>query len=154
MIRIRVPGTLAYRDVVVRTVAAACNMASHRLVRDAGMLDLTTEFDAQVVSAFSEAFNNICLHAYGNGSGGGDVDIEIELTPDYLEMRLVDEGAAFDLNQVPPPDLDAMPEGGLGVFIIQSFIDEFSYDAGPPNVWVLRKYMPSASARATNSEAP
>ncbi len=137
---------MLYRDVVVRTVAAACRLVgdppddAHDIdVDDQDAFDLANRFDAEVVSAFSEVFNNICLHSYGNGRGVGEVEIEIETTEQSVSIRMVDDGEPFDISEVPSPDLDAMPEGGLGVFIIRSFVDEFEYNPGPPNEWILKK---------------
>jgi serine/threonine-protein kinase RsbW len=109
-------------------------------VQESEEFSLTERFDAEVLSAFSEVFNNICIHSYTNGLAGGEVQIEVDVGEDFVELRLRDNGAPFELADVPPPDLDSMPEGGLGVFIIRSFVDEFEYQPGPPNVWILRKY--------------
>ena len=49
-------------------------------------------------------------------------------------MRMLDYGNSFAFDDVPTPDLDALPESGLGIFIIKSFMDEVSYVAGAPNV--------------------
>lgn len=145
VIVLRVPGQLRHRDVAMRTVAAACRLvresdpASPASLRDASKLDLTNSFDAEVVSAFSEAFNNIAIHAYAGKSG--DIQIELEPTPDRMRIYLREYGRSFDPETVPEPKLDETPEGGLGMFIIHSFVDEFTYEPGQPNVWVLTKYV-------------
>ena len=145
MIRLRVPGLLQYRDVAVRTVAAAC-----KLVRNSGAavdlaestdtrrLNLSDEFDAGMVSAFSEVFNNIAKHAYAGGPHG-EVDIQMQPEPTGMLLRVEDQGVSFDISQVREPDLDTLPEQGLGIFIINSLVDEFTYEPGPPNVWTLKK---------------
>lgn len=149
MILLRVPGELRYRGLFVRTVAATCKLA-----RDGGSaegdqeeeLDLSDRFDAEMVSATSEVFNNITLHAYASG-GAGDVVLEAYVEPDYLVVRLKDFGRSLDRGSVDAPDLDALPEGGLGIFIVESFVDEFDYEPGQPNVWSLKKYLPTSSVR-------
>ncbi len=133
MIRLRVPGALEYRDLVVRCVAAAC-----KLVGAASAYRATREFDDQVVSAFSEAFNNAALHSY-RGGAVGDVEIEIEIGEDFITIRMLDYGQSFDIGEVPEPDLEALPESGLGIFIIKSFMDEVSYRAGAPNILSMTK---------------
>lgn len=149
MIRLRVPGQLNYRDVAIRMVAAACQLVREpnaarraRLERGnidrRGSLDLSNPFDAMVVSAFSEVFNNVVLHGYSEGQEG-DIEIDIEPAVDELVIRVRDVGRTFNIDEVPVPDLDALPEGGMGVFICRQLLDELDYQPGPPNVWTLRK---------------
>ena len=145
MIVLRVPGQLRHRDVALRTVAAACRLVREAdpqapaSPKDANKLDLTHSFDAEVVSAFSEAFNNIAIHAYAGKSG--DIQIELEPGPDRMRIYLREYGRSFDPSVVPEPKLDETPEGGLGMFIIHSFVDEFTYEPGQPNVWTMTKYV-------------
>ncbi len=136
---LRTPGALAYRDMAVRFVAAACKLA-----RDGARL-ADHDFDFSVLSAFGEAFNNVALHAYARD--GGDLDVEIDIEPDRLVIRLVDRGDGFDLAAVPAPDLAALPESGLGVFIMESCMDEVDYRRGPPNVLRMIKRFHGSSQR-------
>ena len=115
------------------------------------------EFDAQVVSAIGEAFNNIAIHGYGAGSIG-DVQIEIGPIPDGIELCMMDHGVTFDLSLAEPTrpssEPDQLPESGMGLFIIRSFMDTVAYRArtGPeqPNVLRLTKrYSPLVTDEAT-----
>ena len=54
MIRLEVPAELRYRAVVIRTVAAACKVAREQKVGENPELDLSNEFDAQMVSALQK----------------------------------------------------------------------------------------------------
>src|SRR5262245_333830 len=110
MVLVRIPGTLQYRDLAVRAVAAASKLV--------GTGDRT--FDDEVVSAFGEAFNNVAIHAYREHAG--EIEIEIDVGRDWLTIRLKDRGASFDADAVAEPDLDRLPESGLGLFIIRSFM--------------------------------
>ena len=145
MVRLEVPGELRFRNLVVRTVAAACRVARAGEAPEGEdpELDLSDEFDAQMVSALSEAFNNIVIHAYA-GREPGDVIIEADVEADVLHVKLMDYGSSLDPDTVQPPDLDALPEHGMGLFILQAFVDEFDYTAGSPNVWSLKKSLPRA----------
>ena len=129
MIRLTVPGTLEYRDVAMRVVTAAAKLVEAGPAAD--------EFDAQVVSAFGEAFNNIAIHGYSDTSG--EIEIEIDVQRDRIRLRILDRGKSFDPLEVPAPELDALPERGMGLFIIKSFVDEVTYTPGDPNVLVLEK---------------
>lgn len=127
MIRLKVPCSLQYRDLAMRTVAAACKIARPRRATDAGPSDL--EFDDQVVTSFGEAFTNVVKHGAA-GEPAPDVEIEIEAHPDRLTIRLMDYGKPFDLAAVPAPDLDRLPESGLGVHILKSWMDDVTYQRG------------------------
>jgi serine/threonine-protein kinase RsbW len=112
------------------------------------------EIDHEVVSAFSEAFNNVVIHAY-RGRPVREIEIEIELDEATLTIHVRDYGSSFDPSNVPDPDLDTMPEGGLGLYIIRSFMDDVRYHAGAPNVLTMTKHLTAHGAyasRATESE--
>jgi len=108
--------------------------------------ELADEFVMQVVSAFSEAFNNLALHGY-KGASLGRIDIAIyphgeDRRPDgavgELVLEITDTGEAFDPAQyLELPD--ELPERGMGLFIIRSFMDEIRYVKGPPHTLTLVK---------------
>jgi len=144
-IRLVVPGLLRYRAVAVRMVAEAARMVSGSRPRDeaddARSYDLRDPFDAAVVSAFGEIFNNVAVHAYDRKGGGS---IEIAITPSerdiWIEVR--DEGQPFALADVAPMadiDPDGLPERGMGIHIAKTMLDEMIYEPGPPNLWRLCK---------------
>ena len=45
-----------------------------------------------------------------------------------------------DLAEVALPDLATLPEGGMGLYMMHSFVDEVVYRAGSPNVLTLTKW--------------
>jgi serine/threonine-protein kinase RsbW len=55
----------------------------------------------------------------------------------------MDFGNRFDPAAQTLPDLDALPESNMGLFIVRSCVDEFSYVPGNPpkfpNVLTLKK---------------
>ena len=130
MIRLTLPCSLEYRDVALRVAAAACRLALPRRATDPPQA--YAEFDDQVVTSVGEAFTNVVQHGR-RGPGPAEIEIEIEPDPDRLVVRLIDHGAPFELSSVPPPDLDALPDTGLGVHIIRSWMDEVSYRPGQPD---------------------
>ncbi|HTM43409.1 MAG TPA: ATP-binding protein [Polyangiaceae bacterium] len=145
MVRLSVPGTLLYRDTVLRAVASVCRLLRSGLQEkqeaDQDPVRLTEEFDNKVVSAVGEAFNNIALHAYA-GSPPGNAQLELEFHGTLLTIRLLDTGKGFDPLLQLEPDLVSLPESHLGLFIIQECMDEVSYRRGvglKPNVLTLMK---------------
>ncbi|MBE7451214.1 MAG: ATP-binding protein [Kofleriaceae bacterium] len=147
VIRLTSPCSLRHRALAVRLVAEACRLArdeqAPRDERSAGY-DLHDPFDTALVSAFGEIYNNIVLHAYGRREDA-TIEIVIDVGPGSLTLEIRDTGIAFDLGAVPEPDLDALPEGGMGLHIARAMLDEVAYEPGPPNLWRLTKRHESAS---------
>jgi hypothetical protein len=144
-IRLTVPGTLRYRAIAVRVVAEAARLVSGSTPADPDdplAMDVRHPFDTAVVSAFAEIFNNVAIHAYQR-HGGGTIDIAITPGDRELVIELEDQGHPFDIAAVPalPSELDpdALPEGGMGIHIAKTMLDEMSYELGPPNLWRLCK---------------
>ncbi len=133
MIKLRVPGALKYRDLAVRAVGAACKLVGDGDPTGSG----EREFIDQVVSAFGEAFNNTAIHSYASCTG--DVEIEIEIGDAFITIRVLDYGKSYDFSAVPLPDLAMLPESGMGLYIIRSFMDEVHYVPGAPNVLSMTK---------------
>jgi len=138
------PASLQFRDVAIRTLTAAAHLIGGDKVdrhSEASLIDLRRGFDAEFISAFSEIFNNISIHAYGNHATAGVVKIEISPGDDHLLVVIHDSGKSFDIDSVKAPELEALPEGGMGIHIARSCLDELVYTAGPPNEWRLTKYL-------------
>ena len=155
MIRLSVPGTLRYRDLAVRIVAEAARLVScsaQRAPNDPLDHDVRDPFDTAVVSAFAEIFNNVAIHAYERNGGGS---IEITITPGKSEIviEVKDQGQPFDIDNVAPLpselDADALPEGGMGIHIAKTMLDEVTYEPGPPNLWRLCKRLPGGARAST-----
>src|SRR5438045_883397 len=131
-IRMTVLGILEHRDIVLRAISAACKLVT---VQPQIQSRDWQEFQAEVVSAVSEAFNNLVLHGY---EGRRDVRIDLIIRPGdaRIEIEMRDWGKGFDPKAVPMPVLEAMPESGMGLFIMQSFM-EMKYRKGRPNLLTL-----------------
>jgi serine/threonine-protein kinase RsbW len=137
LIRMQMVGRLQHRDLVLRSVAAACKLVNSRTDNAAW-----NDFRTQVVTAVGEAFNNVVLHSY-EGRDEGIVEIEIQTRPDHICIELRDWGESFDPQSVPQPDFDSLPESGLGIFIIKSLMN-IHYTPGHPNVLTLSKSLGGA----------
>jgi serine/threonine-protein kinase RsbW len=140
VIRFSSPCSLRHRGLAVRLVAEACRLVRGDSDGDEKSLafDLHHPFDAEVVSAFAEIYNNIVLHAYGRRDGE-IVEITIHIDGGSMIVEIRDSGASFDLSTVAEPDLDSLPEGGMGLHIARAMLDEVAYEPGPPNLWRLTK---------------
>jgi serine/threonine-protein kinase RsbW len=144
IVRLSVPGALPYRDVVLRAVASFCRLRrdSPSTKQEASRDVVDPEFDDKVVSAVSEAFNNVAIHGY-RGQTPGKVDVELAMFSDRIRVRLYDTGKIFDPAGFPPPRTASLPENHMGLYIIHSCMDSVSYQRGQPpeipNVLTLTK---------------
>jgi serine/threonine-protein kinase RsbW len=107
----------------------------------------STNTSYQVELATVEACNNIVEHAYNNQHGIIEIDVSLEDT--LLELRLFDEGtpmttpskkpSEFSFN---PNNIDDLPEGGMGLFLIDSIMDSSTYRReGNKNLLILTKQL-------------
>ena len=145
MVGLSVPGTLRYRAIVLGLVASVCRLPrrprdqKQEPVRD----DADAEFETKVLSAVSEALNNVAIHAY-RGRSAGPVHIELEPATSGLTIRIRDFGHGYDhVGQDP----DELPESNMGLFIMRSCMDSVIYargqETGQPNVLTLFKRYPA-----------
>lgn len=137
MIELHVTATFDYRDLVTRAMATGCKVSMADRADDAAL----TELLHAMVSVVGEAFNNVVDHAYG-GRGDGEVTIRIETDGDVLTVVMTDAGQPFAFEDAPEPDLAALPESGMGIYIMRELADEVTYAPGPPNVLKMVKRLP------------
>jgi serine/threonine-protein kinase RsbW len=135
VIGLRVPGAIGYRHIAIRLMSTVCKMAL-----ESESTEAEGDFEAEVVSAFGEAFNNIVVHGFQNLEPQ-PVQIEVDWDEERLVITFVDDGRTFDPETVGLPDLDALPEHGMGLFIMRSCMDQVDYRPGPPNVLRLVKLL-------------
>ena len=85
----------------------------------------------QIESCIVEAVTNVIKHAYRNETGH-DATVFIKLYLDRITFLVCDTGKAMDPEQpadleFDPDDLENLPEGGMGLFIIHKIMNEVSY---------------------------
>jgi anti-sigma regulatory factor (Ser/Thr protein kinase) len=157
ILRLAVPGTLLYRGVVLRAVALVCRVV--RCGAEAGQAtshrNHVEDFDDEVVSAVSEAFNNIAIHAYK--STRGEAELELAFEQDRLTVRLLDTGEGFDFSAALGQDLEILRESHMGLEIMLACMDEVSYARGgpsTPNVLTMTKRYANAAASTRGDGVP
>lgn len=80
--------------------------------------------------ALAEGFTNAVRHAHKDLPADVSIDLEVTLFPQYLEMRIWDQGPPFDLEQWlqnHAQKQDSMGGGGRGIEILQKIADKLSY---------------------------
>jgi serine/threonine-protein kinase RsbW len=114
-----VPCDLRYRDAIGALVQKIChNLEQHG--EESG-------FTFQVLSAFNEAFNNLAQYA---AAGSTEIEIMIQISEQQLILEFKDHGPPFSYQDVQAPRLEDLPESGLGIFIMRSFMSEICYIPG------------------------
>ncbi|MCK2037538.1 ATP-binding protein [Microbacterium sp. SSW1-49] len=106
--------------VALRAIGGWLRQATARLDADAAAAMLS-----RAELAVHEACMNVIEHA--GLPEGSEIDLELELTTDRLTIRVSDAGDVFDLDAVADPAPHTLQEGGYGVKIIRSLVDELTY---------------------------
>lgn len=93
--------------------------------------------------ALQELLTNLVDHAYeGDGSQPIIVNLYCDNAQVKIETQDLGKGMQFDPNNVNMPNPMDMAEGGYGVAIIQSLMDEMKYSSeNGMNTWQLVKYL-------------
>ena len=105
-----------------------------------------------------EAVANTIKHAY-RGESGHEVWLDVSFTRERLDLDVRDRGVSMPEEQVrklsvgshvfefDPADLDAVPEGGMGLTIIHQVMDEASYwtDSGTNCLRLTKLLLPVKS---------
>lgn len=95
-------------------------------------LSLSGTEASQMEACVVEVVNNAIKHSY-HLQPGHEVDITISLYPDRIEFSICNTGepmkswekTSIDFD---PQDVCALPEGGMGLYIIKSIMDEVTYE--------------------------
>jgi serine/threonine-protein kinase RsbW len=108
---------------------------------------LPLEDCSSVLVAVGEICNNVIKHAYA-GEPGHPIAIALSALPDRLVIDVEDEGAPYDPASYAPPDLETVPERGMGLFLVRRSVDEVRVDVARPRGtrWTLVKYRTAPAA--------
>lgn len=98
----------------------------------------------EIELSIAEALNNIIKHSY-KGNEENKIDIFMSLEDGKFCIKLTDFGeprknVGKPVLEFDPTDIDSLPEGGMGLFIIEQLMDENFYTAdGNKNIFTLVK---------------
>jgi anti-anti-sigma factor len=98
---------------------------------------------AELVLAVGELCANSIEHAY-DGRGGQPINVSLLGHPDRLVIEVEDFGRAFDAARYVEPDLDAVPDHGLGIHLVHRIADSVAIDVKRDRGtrWTLVKFRP------------
>ena len=113
-------------------------------------LGVERETRAALVLAVGELCGNSIEHAY-DGRGGQPIHVSILGFEDRLVLEVEDFGRAFDAARYVVPDLDTLPDHGLGIHLVYRIADSVSVDVRRERGtrWTLVKYRPGHGPAGT-----
>ena len=106
--------------------------------------DCPMKAQMQIDVALEELFVNIAHYAYPEGAG--DAAIRVSITPESIEITLIDSGIPYDPLKKPDPDVTLSAEerqiGGLGIFMTKKLMDSIAYKySDSKNILTIKKYI-------------
>lgn len=86
----------------------------------ASQMNFDIEDIEDIKLAVGEACNNVVLHS------GSDSTYDMTIINNVAELKIEirDQGKGFEMGQYKHPSLDLLQENGMGLFIIQSLMDD------------------------------
>lgn len=110
-------------------------------------VDRTTRSALQL--AVGELCANSIEHAY-EGRGGEPIEVSVRGYEDRLIIEVEDFGRAFDPERYVEPDLDTLPDHGMGIHLVRRIADAVSIDVQRERGtrWTLIKYRPGPGPKA------
>jgi serine/threonine-protein kinase RsbW len=120
VVTLRMESRLDHVELMARAVRALCATAG-----------LPGRECARVELAVAEALNNAIRHAY-HGEAGHAIEVTFAQERERFTIEVADEGdpmpegrpVVFDFD---PADIPHLPEGGMGLFLIHSVMDQVEY---------------------------
>lgn len=90
----------------------------------AGIAGFNVEQIEDIRMAVGEAMNNAVLHSNCND----EVSLDVDVDDSFIQIRVSDHGKGFNPGEV-QMDLNNYQGNGLGLFIIDSLMDEVNIDS-------------------------
>ncbi len=123
-----------YENVVVLSTSVRTFCLDHS-IRD--------EKIQEIELCLIEALNNVIRHSY-NSEEKSKIEIEVNINPDTVDLLIHDYGIARTNFEKPklefdPDDIENLPEGGMGLFIIDKLMYETKYTSeNGKNTFLMR----------------
>jgi anti-sigma B factor antagonist len=117
-----------------------------------GDLGVERAVQAELVLAVGELCANSIEHAY-EGRAGQPIHVSVAGHADRLVIEVEDFGRAFDRSRYTEPDLDSLPDHGLGIHLVHRIADSVAIDVARAagTRWTLVKYRPGARSAGSSS---
>ena len=110
------------------------NIARMNISVIANNMNMNYEVIQDLKVAISEACNNVILHSESKSH----YEIDFIIKKEKLVVEISDFGSGFEIEDYNKPNLEDPKESGLGLFIIDSLMDEFKIETKNGNGTVIR----------------
>lgn len=124
----------------------AIDEAATAVARLVGRLGIGEDAAFGIDMAVREAIANAVIH--GNKfDESKSVEIVVETSPGYLEIRVHDEGAGFNPENIADPtkEENLLKASGRGIFFVRNFMDEVYWLTPPEGGTTVRMIKRSAN---------
>lgn len=138
-VEMKVPAKPEYVGIVRLTISGI-----------ASRMGFSYEVIEDIKIATSEAVTNAVQHAY-KANEGGEVNVGFSLFDNRLEVKVSDSGKSFDMKRTREEtgpyteneneNVEFMREGGLGLYLIESLMDEVNVQLNPGVSVFMAKYL-------------
>ncbi|MBU0560731.1 MAG: ATP-binding protein [Bacteroidetes bacterium] len=94
--------------------------------------NVTAKESADIEVCMLEAMNNVIRHSY-KGKSGFPIEIKVSVNSDQIDIEIIDSGISREKFDKPtldfdPDDIENLPEGGMGLFIIDQIMTSTNYE--------------------------
>ena len=129
-VEVRLPSELGFEKVAMSTAAGMASLMG---------------FSADRIEDLKTAVAEACINAIEHGNQLNNsltVGVVLSRSDDELEVKVIDDGVGVSAAPV-SPDIDRKMLGdedprGMGMFLIQSLVDEAEWHKGPPGKSFVR----------------
>ncbi|MBN2694332.1 ATP-binding protein [bacterium] len=82
--------------------------------------------------ALTEAITNVIKHSYDNNDGFL-ITLNVTIKSNYIQVDVIDYATPYSLPlnkefEFSPYDIEALPEGGMGIHLMKECLDELSFE--------------------------
>lgn len=125
---------LAPFEICVQSGQFAVRDALSQIFEALQPLELDVEETGTIEMVLAEVLNNVVEHAYPDNCASGPIRVNCTHGPDGLMLAIIDQGNAMPDGRLPlgevsalDVDLDDLPEGGFGWFLIRNLAKDVAY---------------------------
>ena len=134
LIEMKVPAKPEYVGVVRLTVSGVANRVGY-----------TYDEIEDIKVAIAEACTNVVDHAYDND---GLISLRFRVHDQFVEFKIADDGRNVDVEELkkyrgpikPDEPIQKLNEGGLGLFLIETLMDDVEINKDQGVAIVMKKY--------------
>jgi len=142
-------------EIALETVVESVNLAEEMCLRVAEAAGFGEDDCYRIGMSVREGVIN-AFH-YGNKERPDKrIHLAVDLTADKMIIHVLDEGAGFNLSDVPDPlaEENLLSTSGRGIFLMRAFMDEFDVVSGKTGgaEIVMSKKLPASGRASPNGQ--